>query len=95
MSREDALAALADTDWSGAEVDNTPRQVSVVHSVRLPSELSQLLEARAAERGLRTSAVLREIVEAALTAPADPDQVVTVRVGDLYKAIEGLVRRAA
>lgn len=92
MSREDAMQALADTDWSGATVEREPRPVSVVHSVRLPTELSGRLEAEAQRRGLTPGALIRELVGAGLSG-ADDDAIVTVRVGDLHRAIDSLVQQ--
>src|ERR671919_715162 len=47
MNRDEAERSLANTDWTNATVDREPRQVSIVHSVRFPAELSKKLEAEA------------------------------------------------
>ena len=95
MSREDALKALGDTDWSAAEVDQRRRPVSVVHSVRLPATLSERLEAEATRRGILPSNLIRELVEAGLAPAVSDDTTVTVRVADLRRAIDTVVQHAA
>lgn len=92
MSREDAMKALAETDWSGATVDRDPRPVSVVHSARMPAELSERLEAEAQRRGLTPGALIRDLVTAGLSA-ANDDVTVTVRVADLHRVIDSLVHQ--
>lgn len=94
MSRDEALRALKDTDWTSADVDRAPRPVSVVHSVRLPAELSQRVEAEAQRRGTTPSAVIRQLIEAGLNAAAG-DTTITVRVSDLHRAIDTIIQRAA
>jgi len=94
MSREDALRALNEADWSSAEVERAPRPVSVVHSVRLPAELSERVEAEAQRRGVTPSAVIRELIEVGLSTVSD-DATVTVRVSDLRRAIDTIIQRAA
>lgn len=94
MSREDALRALNESDWSSAEVEREPRAVSIVHSVRLPAELSGRVEAEAQRRRVTPSAVIRELIEVGLAAVGD-DTTVTVRVSDLHRAIDRMVQRAA
>jgi predicted DNA-binding protein len=94
MSREDALRALESTDWSDAQVDDDRRPVSVVHSVRLPAEMSVRLEAEARRRGVTPGALIRELVDVGLH-PAIGDAVITVRVADLHRAIDTVVQRAA
>ena len=92
--REEAMRALADTDWSGATVERERRPVSVIHSVRFPTDVSQRLEAEAERRGLTPSALVRELVEAGLSG-ADDDTTVTVRIADLHRAIDRALHRAA
>jgi predicted DNA-binding protein len=94
MSPENALRALAETDWTGAEVDRAPKPVSVVHSVRLPHDLSVRLEAEAHQRGVTPSALIRDLVQSGLMA-VDDDTTITVRVADLRRAFDTVVHRAA
>ncbi len=98
MSRPDrdaAMRALEEPlDFADAVVDREPSRAKVVHSVRLDPDLSERLEGEAARRGLTPSALLRDLVEQAL-APAAEDATVTVRISDLHRAIETVVRRAA
>ncbi|SHN43505.1 CopG family transcriptional regulator [Cryptosporangium aurantiacum] len=96
MSRDDAMKALADTDWSGATVESVERPATVVHSTRLPAALSEQLEAEAARRKITPSALVREYVEACLTQlSASGDTTVTVRLADLHRAIDQLARNVA
>jgi predicted DNA-binding protein len=94
MNRDEAMQALENTDWSGATVERERRPVSVIHSVRFPTELSERLEAEATRRGLTPSALIRDLVDAALTGTPD-EATVTVRVADLHRAIDSALRRAA
>ena len=96
MSRDDAMKALASTDWSGATVESPARPSTVVHSTRLPGALSEQLEAEAARRNVTPSALIREYVEAGLTQlTANGDATVTVRLADLHRAIDQLARHVA
>jgi hypothetical protein len=96
MSRDDAMKALASTDWSGATVESPARPPTVVHSARLPVDLSEQLEAEAARRGVKPSALIREYVEAGLTQlSATGDATVTVRLADLHRAIDQIARNVA
>jgi hypothetical protein len=94
MSREDAMRALASTDWSDATVERESRPVSVVHSVRLPADLSARLEAEAGRRNVTPGALIRELIDMGLT-PIAGDAVVTIRLADLHRAIDTAVQRAA
>jgi len=88
--RAAALATLNDQDWSGGEVDTEPRRVSVVHSARIPAELSAELEAEASRRGITPSKLIAELVAEGLRTQAARG-VVTVRVADLYRAIDQVI----
>jgi hypothetical protein len=94
MNRDEAERSLADTNWTNAVVEREPRQVSIVHSVRFPAELSKKLEAEADRQGVTPSVLIRDLVTAALLA-ADEDETVTVRIGDLHRAIDLALHRAA
>jgi hypothetical protein len=94
MNRDDAKRELDSADWTGATVDREPRQPTIVHSVRFPNELSARLEAEADRLGLTPSALIRDLVAAALLA-AEQDETVTVRVADLHRAIDLALHRAA
>jgi hypothetical protein len=94
MSRKDAERVLTNPDWTGAVVDREPAKVSVVHSVRFPTELSRRLEAEATRKGVTPSVLIRDLVAAALVAP-EHDQTVTVRVADLHRAIDLALHHAA
>lgn len=92
----DTTKGLDNTDWSDAEVVREQRPVSIVHSVRLPDALSQRLEAEASQRGMTPSALIRELLEAALPSPTraaeSETQTVTVRVVDIQHAVDTAVR---
>lgn len=92
--RAAAVAALADQNWSEAEVDSEPRRVSVVHSARIPAELSALLEAEAERRGITPSKLIAELVAEGLDARR-ASGLVTVRVADLHRAIDSVIRTSA
>jgi hypothetical protein len=92
--RKEAAEALANRDWSGATVDREPRQVSIVHSVRFPAELSKKIEGEADRQGVTPSVLIRDLVAAALVAN-ERDETVTVRVADLHRAIDLALHRAA
>lgn len=94
MSRKDAERALTATDWTTATVDREPAKVSVVHSVRFPTELSHRLEAEATRKGVSPSVLIRDLVAGALAA-AEHDETVTVRVADLHRAIDLALHHAA
>jgi predicted DNA-binding protein len=89
---DEAAAALDSRDWSGAEVEDRPRGVSVVQSVRFSRELTERLMAEAARRGVTPSEVIRDLVEAGVR---NIDESATVRLADVRRAIEALASRAA
>jgi predicted DNA-binding protein len=93
MSRfDDANAALQSRDWSNAQVDDKPRTASVVQSVRMPRELNERLLAEAHRRGVTPSEVIRDLVDAGLTASEESP---TVRLSDVRRAIEALAHQVA
>jgi predicted DNA-binding protein len=93
MSKFDESATgLEDRDWSSAQVDERPRSASVVQSVRFSRNLTERLMAEAARRGCTPSEVIRDLVEAGLSAI---DESATVRLADVRRAIEALAQRAA
>ncbi|GAB1646606.1 CopG family transcriptional regulator [Krasilnikovia sp. MM14-A1259] len=89
---DDAIAALEDRDWSGAQVDNRPRAATVVQSVRFSRDLTERLLAEAERRGVTPSEVIRDLVEAGLTTV---DESATVRLADVHRVINTLAQRAA
>jgi hypothetical protein len=95
VSEDEALATLSSTDWSDAEVDTQDRAASVVFSFRVPADLSAAIVAAAEARGLRPGTWLRELIEDAVARQPREDETVTVRVADLHRAIDTIVRRAA
>ena len=90
--RDDAVAASESRDWSGAQVDDRPRSASVVQSVRFSRELTERLLAEAQRRGVTPSKVIRDLVEAGLTAV---EESATVRLADVQRAINTLARPTA
>lgn len=93
VSRDDALRALEDRDWSGAEAQPAPRSAMVVYSIRLPEELARWVEDEAARQGVTPSAVMRGVVERA-ARPANRTDVVMVRRTELEVALHQAVERA-
>ena len=89
---DEATAALDDGDWSAAQVDDQPRKVTVVQSVRMSRELTERLVAEAQRRGVTPSEVIRDLVEAGLNAV---DEWVTVRLADVRRVIDALASEAA
>jgi predicted DNA-binding protein len=87
--RDEAEAALANQDWSTATVDDQPRPASVAVSVRLPRDLSERLFAEAERRGTTPSEVIRDLVDAGLTAV---EESATVRLADVQRALNTLAR---
>lgn len=85
-------AALNRRDWTGARVEDRPRPASVVHSVRMSRDLTERLFAEAERRGVTPSEVIRDLVEAGLTAA---DESATVRLADVHRVINALASRAA
>lgn len=93
MSKHDeAGAALEDRDWSSAQVDDRPRTASVVQSVRFSRDLTERLLTEAERRGATPSEVIRDLVEAGLTAV---EQSATVRLADVQRVINALAQHAA
>jgi predicted DNA-binding protein len=90
--REDALKALNDRDWSGAEVEHNPRPAMTVQSIRLPEHLQQWLEGEANRLGTNPSAVIRGLVERA-ARPADVGEMVTVRADKLRQKVQQAVEQ--
>ncbi len=89
---DESVESLQSRDWSDAQVEDRPRSVSVVQSVRFSRELTERLMAEAARRGVTPSDVIRDFVEAGL---AKVDESATVSLADVRRAIEALARRAA
>lgn len=92
-SRDDALKALEDRDWSGATVEHAPQPTMIVHSVRLPADLSRWLEEQATRLDIKPSALIRNLVERA-SRPDSDEETVTVRVSELRREVQQAVDRA-
>ena len=98
MTTHDQLRqAMAEQDFTAGEVDTGQRSVSVVFSFRAPAEWSAEILTEMQRRGLDNpsqlmKALLREGLDRAAT---NRDQVVTIRVDDLHRAIDSIVTRAA
>jgi hypothetical protein len=89
---DEATAALDDRDWTGAQVDDRPRSVSIVQSVRFSRDLTERPLAEAARRGVTPSEVIRDLVEAGLSKV---DESATVRLADVHRLLDTLARHAA
>lgn len=95
-STDNANAALENRDWSTATVDQQPRPSSIVHSTRMSHDLTERLFTEAGRRSVTPSELIREYVEAGLTAAAGAqDTNVTVSLAELHRAIDTVVQRAA
>jgi predicted DNA-binding protein len=93
QDRDAALRALQEPiDFTGAVIDREPSRAKLVHSVRLDPELSERLVAEATRRGATPSEVIRDLVEAGLTAA---DESATVRIADVRRVIDALANKAA
>jgi len=68
---DDAQAVLRSQDWAGAEVVYDRPSIKVVHSVRLPAEWSEALEAEAVRQGTTPSELSRAYIIAGLTRVKD------------------------
>ena len=95
--RDEALASLASTDWSGA-VAGPPKKSSIVHSVRLPHDVAEQLAAEATRRGVdEPSALIRQFIVEGLARRAGRDvtEAALRRVAEnLHRAIDDAVRVA-
>jgi predicted DNA-binding protein len=94
MSKFDEAAASLEVpiDFAGAYVDDRPREVMIVQSVRLPRGLTERLFVEAERRGVTPSEVIRDLIARGLEAA---DRSATVRLEDVHRAIDALARRAA
>ncbi|UWP79157.1 hypothetical protein [Dactylosporangium fulvum] len=90
--RDREQAAATPTDWAAAEVVTRPRRATVVHSTRVPADLSEALEAEAVRRGVTPSALIAEFVAEGLRRP-EPD--VLVPLADVRRVIDSLASRTA
>jgi hypothetical protein len=75
-------------------VEAVPREVMVALTTRFPRDLLERLFAEAQRRGTNPSETIRDLVAAAL-ADAENDRPIPVRLGDLHRAIDAAVRKAA
>jgi hypothetical protein len=89
-----ALATSFDPDAPGTEVVSGPRQVTIVHSTRLPSEYSKALEEEAERRGINPSKLMQLFVISALEAARGGD-IVHIPRQRLLEALERAVNTAA
>ncbi|NDL56242.1 ribbon-helix-helix protein, CopG family [Phytoactinopolyspora mesophila] len=93
MNRFDkANAELEDRSWSTAEVHKRPPKASVVHSVRMPRDLTERLLVEAQRRGVTPSEVIRDLVDAGLSSA---ERSPTVRLVDVHRAIDSLTQKTA
>ncbi|RZU46590.1 hypothetical protein EV385_6665 [Krasilnikovia cinnamomea] len=97
MTTHDELAAaMAQQDFTNGEIVTEPRG-SAVFSFRAPAEWNEEILAEMQRRGLsKPGQLLKALVREALDrATANTDQVVTIRLDDLHRAIESVARPAA
>jgi hypothetical protein len=70
------------------------REVMVAVTTRFPRDLLVRLFAEAQRRGTNPSETIRDLVAAGLV-DAENDRPVPVRLGDLHRAIDAAIRKAA
>jgi predicted DNA-binding protein len=94
MSKFDEAAATltGPIDFAGAYVDDRPREVMMVQSVRLPRDLTERLFAEAERRGVTPSEVIRDLIDTGLSTA---EESATVRLADVRRMLDALARRAA
>lgn len=96
-SREDALNALNDRDWTGADVDTgQPSNVTIVVSARLHADLAAELFAEAEARGVKPGVLVRDLVEQGLSAvkAASDEHVMVIDPAALQTEIQQAIRRS-
>lgn len=92
----DIQAALDNRDWTGAEVVTDRPRAKIVHSVRLPAEWSEALEAEADRRGTTPSRLMQDYILAGLqNDAAAPEGIVTISRAALHQAIDAALTNAA
>jgi predicted DNA-binding protein len=90
----EALAAYYDTHDTSAEmmdgkwVDPRPMRTT---SLRLPAEVIDALKALARARGVRYTALVREIIDHALSATSPPENEELARINERLARIEAAV----
>lgn len=100
-THEDALAALAAPvtrdSLEGATVETEPRFTKVTVSARIPFRLTEPLAREAARRGITPSQLISDLITDGLAAcsQAGDDEVVTISLRDLHRAIDRAAGRAA
>ncbi|CAM3198519.1 ribbon-helix-helix protein, CopG family [Stackebrandtia soli] len=90
-TRDQARRALESRDWGTATVDTRKRPATSVYSVRVDSELADWIAAEADRRGVKPSAIIRDAITQARTTTTE-DHTVTVRLSDLHRAINTIVK---
>jgi len=95
-TREELREAMTAQDFTEGEVVAGQRPVSVVFSFRAPAEWSEEIVAEMQRRGLdNPSQLMKSVLREGLDRAAASGRVVTVRVDDLYRAIDSVTRAAA
>ncbi|MDQ0365197.1 hypothetical protein [Catenuloplanes indicus] len=95
-ANSDIQAALDNHDWSDAEVASERPRAKIVHSVRLPAEWSEALEAEADRRGTTPSRLMQDFILTGLqqSSAAPEGTVVTTRAA-LHRALDAALSNAA
>ena len=94
MTDSDVRAALENRDWSSAEVVAERPRAKVVHSVRLPAQWSEALEAEAERRGTTPSRLMQDFIVAGLQRDAAPEGTVTISRVALHQALDAALFNA-
>jgi hypothetical protein len=97
INREELRRAMTQQDFTEGEVVSRVEQRSVVFSFRAPADWNDEILAEMQRRGLdNPSQLMKSLVREGLDrAATGDDRVVHVRVGDLHRAIDSIVGRAA
>lgn len=94
--KSDVQAALDSRDWSDAEVVTDRPRAKIVHSVRLPAEWSEALEAEADRRETTPSRLMQDYILAGLRQDsAAPEGIVMISRAALHQALDAALTNAA
>jgi predicted DNA-binding protein len=92
----DDLASYYDTHDTSTEMEHgqwvDPRPMKTT-SLRLPADVVEALKARAHQRGMRYTALLREIIESAVHNELVADSVDLAQINDRLARIEAAITR--
>jgi hypothetical protein len=93
-TREEALAALAGTDWSaGTVTEGAGTRAKVTVSARIDPDEAAVLASEADRRGINPSVLFREILSAwVIQQRGDGAKPVTISPAELHAALDQVLR---